>query len=251
MHWTALFFRAMTVIVTELFLKTRHRAPMAAAAVLTLTTGVGIAGDLNAHKLSPRQVLVMRAEELQALNLGPGALRENLVVAGAPAEAIRPGNVLTFASGAAIGLTMFCEPCQRIAPLVGRLADMIERRGVLGVVLRGGTIARGDTLAVAVGGHRPLPDSMAQRFAEAVAAIPAGRVLRYSDVALAMGVDGSFVRALPGYIRRHLGTGLPVHRIVNARGQLLAALPGQAQQLAAEGIVTTDTVDLATCLWQP
>ena len=70
------------------------------------------------------------------------------------------------------------------------------------------------------------------------------------DITMAIGVDDSFIRALPGYIKRHLDAGLPLHRIVNGRGQLLAALPQQARMLAAEGVPSDGAVDLDRFLWQ-
>lgn len=240
----------MPATITHLFVKpARHRAVVAHDA-LTLAAGLGIAGDASAHKLSPRQVLVTLASQLDALALAPGALSENLVLAGADIQDFRPGSAIV-CGDVELRLTMYCEPCKRIAPLVGNLAAVIERRGILGVVVRGGAVHAGDVVALVPGRYPPLPASVQQKFVEVVAAIPPGRVLRYRDVALAMGVDDSFVRALPGYIKRNLhDANLPLHRIVNSRGQLLATLPQQARLLAAEGVPSDGTVDLTVFLWQ-
>lgn len=240
----------MPVTITHLFVKpARHRA-VVAHDTLALTAGLGIAGDISAHKLSPRQVLVTLASQLDELALAPGALSENLVLASADIEDFRPGSAIA-CGDVELRLTMYCEPCKQIAALVGNLAAVVERRGILGVVVRGGALHAGDAATLIPGRYPPLPDSVQQKFVDVVAAIPPGRVLRYRDVALAMGVNDSFVRALPGYIKRNLhDANLPLHRIVNSQGQLLATLPQQARLLAAEGVPSNGAVDLTAVLWQ-
>jgi alkylated DNA nucleotide flippase Atl1 len=240
----------MPATITHLFVKpARHRAVVAHDAI-TLAAGLGIASDISAHKLSPRQVLVTLASQLDELALAPGALSENLVLAGAELKDFRPGSAIV-CGDVELRLTMYCEPCKQIAPLVGNLAAVVERRGILGVVVRGGALHAGDAATLIPGRYPPLPESVQQKFVDVVTAIPPGRVLRYRDVALAMGVDDSFVRALPGYIKRNLHqANLPLHRIVNSQGQLLATLPQQARLLAAEGVPSNGTVDLTAVLWQ-
>ena len=240
----------MPAKVEHLFVKTYHGQAMAAADALTLVAALGADGDVNAHRLSPRQVLVMLASELDALRLPPGALRENIVIATDTPEHFTPGSALTGADGLEIRLTMHCEPCKQIQPLVGNLASMIGRRGILGTVVVGGVLRHGDTLDLIPGRYPPLAESAYQKFLDFVPTIPPGRVVRYSDVAVAIGADNSFVRAIPGYIKRSVAAGLPLHRIVTARGQLLATVPDQASRLMAEGVPANDTVDLSTFLWQ-
>lgn len=240
----------MPAEVEQLFVKTGYRQPMSPADAVTLVAALGIDGDLNAHRLSPRQVLVMLASQLDALRLPPGALRENIVIATDTPQHFAPGSALVNASGAEIRLTMQCEPCKLIEPLVGNLASMIGRRGVLGTVVVGGVLRRGDTLDLVSNRYPALAESAYQKFLDFVPTIPRGRVVRYSDVAVAIGADNSFVRAIPGYIKRSVAAGLPLHRIVNARGQLLATVPDQAAMLMAEGVPSDDGVALPAFLWQ-
>jgi alkylated DNA nucleotide flippase Atl1 len=240
----------MPAKVEQLFVKARHGQAMAEAEAVTLVAALGIDGDVNAHRLSPRQVLVMLASELDALRLPPGALRENIVIATDTPEHFAPGSALANRDGVEIRLTMYCEPCKQIQPLVGNLASMIGRRGILGTVVGGGLLRRGDTLELVSGRYPALAESAYQKFLDFVPTIPPGRVVRYTDVALAIGADNSFVRAIPGYIKRSVAAGLPLHRIVNARGQLLATVPDQAARLMAEGVPSDDAVDLPAFLWQ-
>lgn len=240
----------MTAKAEHLFIKVRHGKSMAATDSLILVAGLGIQDDINAHKLSPRQILVTATSELDALALPPGALRENLVIATDTPGDFQPGSALTSAGGVEIRLTMYCEPCKQLLPLAADLAGLIGRRGILGVVVGGGQLRRGEALELIAGRYPALPDSVYQKFLDFVPTIPRGRVVRYSDVALAIGADNSFVRAIPGYIKRSVATGVPLHRIVSARGQLLATVPDQAVRLMAEGVPSTGAVDLDTYLWQ-
>jgi alkylated DNA nucleotide flippase Atl1 len=231
-------------VIDGLYLKRRH-GELANEAALQCVAGLGIVDDVHANRLSPRQVLLTLSSELEQLRIAPGALQENIVIACGRPELFRPGSALLSASGVEIALTMFCEPCKRIAHLAPKLSMLIHRRGVLGRFVTGGELRVGESFELIPGRHEALSESPYQNFLDVVAAIPAGRVLRYADVAIGMGVADSFVRALPGYIRRSVGRELPLHRIVNARGQLPNLVPAQAARLQAEGVtVAGNTVSL-------
>lgn len=238
--------------VEHLFVKARRGgavAELAPQAPLVCVGALGVEGDIHANPLSPRQILVTLRSQLDELSIAPGALSENMVVRLDDERHFRPGSAIVTAGGVEIRLTMYCEPCKRILPVVADLAVMIGRRGILGCIVRGGAVHSGDAVSVIAGRYRPLPESPAGKFLDVVHAIPAGRVLRYLDVTIAMGVDASFARALPRHIRNNLAGGAPVHRIVDRRGGLLAYVPGQAEQLAAEG-VAIGAVDWQRFLWQ-
>jgi alkylated DNA nucleotide flippase Atl1 len=242
--------------IAGLYLKPMHGQPrigLTPEQAMWCEAGVGIKGDVHAHRLSPRQVLVTLASELQALRIAPGALGENMVIACDRPELFRPGAALLSATGVEIRLTMFCEPCQRIAHLESRLSRLLRRRGVLGVVEQGGALHAGDAIELIGDRYRPLAEAAYQRFLDFLPTIPLGRVVRYIDVTTAIGAADSSVRALPGYIKRSLALGLPLHRIVNARGELLHFIPGQADRLRAEGVIDRSDggpVDLQRYLWQ-
>ena len=178
---------------------------------------------------------------------------ENMVIQCDDPALFQPGAAIITASGVEIRLTMFCEPCQRIAHVGRKLTTLLRRRGVLGVFETGGTLKEGDTLVVVADEYPPLPESAYQKFLDFLPTVPPGRVVRYLDIAIAIGVADSFVRALPGYLKRSTGTGLPLHRVVNARGELLALVPEQAAKLRAEGVLLRDdaaSIDLNRYLWQ-
>ena len=236
--------------IEGLYLKRKHGVASVESATLACAAGVGIVGDVHAHRLSPRQVLVTMTSELQRLRIAPGALRENIVISCGRPELFRPGSALVTASGVEIRLTMFCEPCKRVAHLEKNLAKLIHRRGVLGVFETGGELKTGDALELIAERYRALPESTYQKFLDFLPTIPRGHVVRYIDVTIAIGAADSFVRALPGYIKRSIDLDLPLHRIVNARGELLHFIPDQARKLQAEAIAVESSVDLASYLWQ-
>jgi alkylated DNA nucleotide flippase Atl1 len=240
-----------TATIQRLYLKRARGEAGVASTVVHCTAGVGIDGDAHANRLSPRQVLVTLASELDSLGIAPGALMENLVIACDRPALFRPGAALVGASGVEIRLTMFCEPCRRIAHLAPRLSGLLHRRGVLGVVVAGGALRVDESIALVADRYPALPESPYQKFLDFLPTVPCGRVVRYADVAIAMGVADSFVRALPGYIRRSAGGDLPLHRIVNARGGLLDIVPDQAKKLQAEGVaILGNSASLQKYAWQ-
>lgn len=240
--------------VEKLFVKAAPGAPVTALAhgtAMRCSAGFGIEGDVHANRLSPRQVLITARCELDALSLDAGVLHENLVVSLPSAASLRPGLALVTERGVVIWLTMYCEPCQRIAVVAPDLRALIHRRGVLGRVVEGGEIVAGDGIELVPDRYPALPESMLLRFFEVVASIPQGRVARYRDVTIAMGAADSFVRAIPGYIRRNAGAGLPTHRIVDVKGRLPGIVQCQANRLEEEGVrVRFDAVDLNQYLWR-
>jgi len=246
--------------IEHLYTKTARRAETRATppkGALSCVAGWGIDGDVNAHKLSPRQILVTLQAELEELAIMPGALRENLVISLEDRRAFVPGASLVTSAGVEIALTMYCEPCKRIQHVVPDFHKIMQRRGILGKVVCGGRLKHFDKIFLAPGVYEPLPDSTQERFINFAARIPSGRVVRYIDVTVGMGVADSFVRALPGYIKRAAQRdriGVPLHRIVDAQGRLPQFIPQQLAKLEQEGVSfgnpATNVVDLQSCLWQ-
>lgn len=99
------------------------------------------------------------------------------------------------------------------------------------------------------------PDTFQQRIWQIVAAIPAGRVTTYGDVALLAGSPRA-ARQVGGVLSRlPEGTTLPWHRVVNRHGTI--SLQGdrllrQRDALAAEGIEVSDDgqLDLEAYRWR-
>lgn len=104
---------------------------------------------------------------------------------------------------------------------------------------------------------KPVRADITQRVWDTVARIPAGQVATYGQIARESGLGrrarmvGRALRSLP------TGSGIPWHRVVNARGQI--SLPEasdsgreQRRRLESEGVVfRAGRIDLAMFGWQP
>ncbi|MHA6310451.1 MGMT family protein [Pantoea sp. S-LA4] len=99
------------------------------------------------------------------------------------------------------------------------------------------------------------PDSFQQHIWQIVAAIPAGRVATYGDVALLAGSPRA-ARQVGGVLSRlPQGSTLPWHRVVNRHGAISLQGDGlfrQRDALEAEGVVVSDDgrIDLEAYRWR-
>jgi len=113
----------------------------------TLTTGVGLDGDKHASAASKRQVLIADREALDALDLRPGTIKENLSVEGLDAMSLTPGTRIRLGATAMLEITSVCEPCFRMDEIrQGLKTDLEGRRGMNSVVIAGGPIRVGDLI---------------------------------------------------------------------------------------------------------
>jgi MOSC domain-containing protein YiiM len=237
--------------IERLFLKSRRGEMMTEQAELSLTAGSGIDRDIHANPISPRQVLVVRQEDLVERQIAPGALGENIVIAGANVDGFSPGSVIKFDRGVAIRLTFYCEPCKQIAHLVTSLKSIAKQRGILGVVITGGSIATGDRLEIQPKIFPALSDVPYERFLNFLTKIPAGKVVTYRQIIDGIGVSSGYFRALPKYLEKALAAGYPVHRILDSHGTLISHVPHQRELLAAEGVLEIDSCgSLQGYLWE-
>jgi MOSC domain-containing protein YiiM len=103
--------------------------------------------DGCAHANPPRrEVLFASQEHLDAVDVVPGAIRENITVAGADVQRWPIGQQVRV-GGALLEITMVCDPCQRMDELrQGLRAELEDRRGMLAHVVEGGEIAVGDSI---------------------------------------------------------------------------------------------------------
>ena len=100
------------------------------------------------------------------------------------------------------------------------------------------------------------PSPFAERVLDVVAAVPAGSVVTYGDVAEMLGEGGP---RQVGHVLSRYGGGVPWHRVVRADGTPAPALAEEAlRRLVAEGVplrgadrAARDRVDLAAARWQP
>jgi MOSC domain-containing protein YiiM len=146
---------------------------------LVLVAGMGVEGDAHfgatvkhrsrvlADPLQPnlRQVHFMHSElhdELRAegFSVGPGDLGENITTTGLDLLSLPVGTVLRIGAGSLVTLTGLRNPCSQIEAfergllkqVLARHGDgrVVRKTGVMGVVVLGGTVHRGDTIHVAL-----------------------------------------------------------------------------------------------------
>jgi len=229
-------------------------------ASLQLARGWGMAGehpsgtrrDRRAQPGSPRQVLLVAAQVLADFGLQPGDLGENLLVSGDLAD-FASGQVWQVGAAARLRLMFRCEPCGKLNRLQPGLARRLgERRGWLAMVVASGTVRPGDRLTRDPQQFPALSDRPEERFAEFVARIPAGRVVRTPALLQGLGVLPAYSRVLPHYLRQ-APPHLPRHRLVRADGRLFTGyIPDQAARLQAEGVaVAGDRLAAGHFEWPP
>ena len=103
--------------------------------------------DGCAHANPPkREVLFVSAEHLDALELEPGRIRENITVEGADVEQWPIGQQVRVGE-ATFEITMVCDPCERMDAIrPGLRAELEGRRGMLAKVIEQGEVAVGDAV---------------------------------------------------------------------------------------------------------
>ena len=226
----------MALSITHLFTKAKPGSAMVELKTLNLKVGHGIEGDINADPISPRQVLIVKYEDILDLSIKPGELRENIVVTGIEFNNFIPGSLLTSESGAAIRLTFHCEPCKQIAHLVESLKSIQGKRGILGVVIKSGKIHVGSNFQVQANKFPALSENPYNRFLNFIIKIPIGKVVTYKQIIKGIGVDNSYLRAIPTYLKKASAADYPVHRILDSKGHLINYVNQQKNKLENEGI---------------
>jgi len=236
----------MTVI-THLFIKKVKGHPMVGVNSIGLTAGLGIITDVNANQISPRQILITRKEDLDELEIRYGGLRENIIIDGASTEEFKPGSILIINNKVKIRLTFYCEPCKRIADAVPSMNAVLNRRGILGVIIESGEISIGDRIIIVPDQFKPFSEVPYERFLNFIQFVPPGKVVTYKMVCEGMGVAESYVRAIPKYIEKAINSGLnlPLHRIVDTEGATIESyVPNQQTQLKGENIHIVQSTNL-------
>lgn len=138
--------------VHQLFRAPRPGLPMESLFAAELVTDVGLAGCSHARAGTDRQVLIMDKETLDALELSPGTIRENITTEGINVNGLQPGDRLHIGE-VVIQVAMPCTPCSlmdKIRP--GLRKEIRGRRGMLCRVIRGGIIHADDAIEKAAAG---------------------------------------------------------------------------------------------------
>ncbi len=108
----------------------------------------GLDGCAHARRGSKRQVLLMDAETLEAMDLHPGQVKENVLTRGLSLRGLQHGQRLR-AGDALLEVTMPCAPCNLMESIrPGLETQMRGKRGMLCRVLEDGLMRPGDSIEV-------------------------------------------------------------------------------------------------------
>ncbi len=110
-------------------------------------SGRGLEGDRSCAEGNKRQVLLMDKETLDEFELKPGQIKENITTTGVDMSQTEPGQVFFIGDTITMEIVGECEPCGKMNALQPGLLDRINhRRGMLAMVINGGSFKVGDSI---------------------------------------------------------------------------------------------------------
>ena len=136
--------------VARVFVGPGHRLPMreVQSAEAILDRGMEGCGHARAH--SERQILLMDLETLEKFELEPGIVKENVTIRGLDLRRVANGHRVRIGA-AEVEIVLPCHPCSRMDEIREGLQEELKgQRGVLGKIVKGGLIRRGDAVEVLV-----------------------------------------------------------------------------------------------------
>ncbi len=132
--------------VQNLFRSPRKHLPMEELSEVLAVSDTGFEQCAHGRPASKRQVLLVDRETLEAMDLQPGIIRENITTDGLNVNSLQLGQQLRVGE-ARLEVSMACTPCDLMETIrPGLRKELWGRRGMLCRVLEGGLIRRGDSI---------------------------------------------------------------------------------------------------------
>lgn len=132
--------------VAYLFRAPGKRLPMESLDSATIAADRGLEGCADGRPGSKRQLLLVDRETLDAMNLQPGSIRENITTEGINVNGLPVGQRLRIGS-ALLEVTAVCTPCDQLEKIrAGLRREIYGRRGMLCRVVEGGAVRVGDLI---------------------------------------------------------------------------------------------------------
>lgn len=132
--------------ICHLFRATMRRLPMEELHEARIVANFGIEGCVHGRTGSKRQLLLVDQESLDAMQLVPGIVRENITTEGLAVNALPLGQRLRIGE-ALLEVTGVCTPCDQMEKIrPGLRREIRGRRGMLCRVLEGGLVRAGDRI---------------------------------------------------------------------------------------------------------
>ena len=108
----------------------------------------GFEGDYHTGTSKRRQILLISGKVMDALNLLPGTVHENVVVDGIEVMSLHEGQELRLGD-AVVSVTVPCEPCIKMDRLRRGLQDALQnRRGIFVKVIEPGLVRVSDSVQI-------------------------------------------------------------------------------------------------------
>ena len=119
---------------------------------MVFVAGSGIEGDMHFSDKPHQQgyhVLLMQEENLDALGLDHGVVRENVTTTGIDLQSLTPETRLGLGDDVVLRISKECVPCGLMDDIrSGLQRELMGRRGMLAAVEEGGTVSVGDAVRV-------------------------------------------------------------------------------------------------------
>jgi MOSC domain-containing protein YiiM len=132
--------------VQNLFRAPKKRFQMEELPEVHAVGDTGFEGCAHARPGSKRQVLLVDRETLEAMDLRPGLIRENITTDGLNVNSLQVGQLLRVGE-ARLEVSAVCTPCDQMEAIrPGLRKELWGRRGMLCRVLDSGVIRRGDAI---------------------------------------------------------------------------------------------------------
>jgi MOSC domain-containing protein YiiM len=132
--------------VLKLFRSPKKHFPMEELQEVRALNDAGFEGCAHARPGGKRQVLLVDRETLEAMNLMPGVIRENITTDGLNVNGLELGQQLRIGE-TRMEVSAVCTPCYEMEKIrQGLRKELWGRRGMMCRVTEGGTIRRGDTI---------------------------------------------------------------------------------------------------------
>jgi len=135
--------------IVAIQLKGKKRGPMKPLTEAEAVPGIGLRSGRNGRPGGKRQVLVIPIELLEAFDLEPGQVREQITTRAIDVMSLTKGDRLHIGS-VILEATGECTPCEMLEDIRPGLKDAMNgQRGMLFRVLAGGYIRVGDIIELA------------------------------------------------------------------------------------------------------
>ena len=132
--------------VQNLFRAPKKHVPMEEVSEVRALGDRGFEGCAHGRAGSKRQILLVDRETLEAMDLRPGIIRENITTDGINVNSLQVGQLLRIGE-ARLEISAVCTPCDQMEAIrPGLRKELWGRRGMLCRVLDSGLIRRGDPI---------------------------------------------------------------------------------------------------------